>query len=239
MKKFYTIQQDENVADLYIFGDIVPFEWLDGDVSAYGIVQEIKDLEVDEINVHIDSFGGDVSSGWGIYNALRSHPAKINTYGDGFVASAALYPFLAGDNRYASNVSGYYLHRVIICAQGYSDELASAAKDAEKMTEIGINAFVDRAGMEAETVRVLMEAETWLTPAQALEYGIATAIISDTAQKYAQDSKKQVFKKIFQGKEQMMKGTEDENTVPQKPQQKEELEQEPPSIMQMLGGFFA
>lgn len=62
MKEFYAIQKAENTADIYIFGDIVPFEWFEGDVSAHGIVQEIKELDVKEINVHIDSFGGDVAS---------------------------------------------------------------------------------------------------------------------------------------------------------------------------------
>ena len=86
-RKFYAIQQAERVADLYIFGDIVPFALFDGDVSAHSIEQQIKDLDVDEIRVHIDSYGGSVSEGWAIYNALRQHPAKVVSYGDGFVAS--------------------------------------------------------------------------------------------------------------------------------------------------------
>lgn len=241
MKEFYAIQKAENTADIYIFGDIVPFEWFEGDVSAHGIVQEIKELDVKEINVHIDSFGGDVASGWGIYNALRSHPAKVNTYGDGFVASAALYPFLAGDNRFASNVSGYFLHRVIVSAQGYSDELVAAAKDAEKMTEIGINAFVERAGMDAETVMNLMKAETWLSPAQALEHGIATAIIADSSARCVQNGKKPIFEKLFNRQltePSIGESDGDPKPEPNEPKQKTEPKNEPNSIMQMLSGFF-
>ena len=99
-RKFYAIQQADRAADLYIFGDIVPFVLFDGDVSAHSLEQQIKDLDVDEIRVHIDSYGGSVSEGWAIYNALRQHPAKVVSYGDGFVASAALYPFLAGDENF-------------------------------------------------------------------------------------------------------------------------------------------
>ena len=54
-KQYYAIQQAQREADLYIFGDIVPFEMFEGDVSAHGITQQIKDLDVDRINVHIDS----------------------------------------------------------------------------------------------------------------------------------------------------------------------------------------
>lgn len=147
--------------------------------------------------MHIDSYGGSVSEGWAIYNALRQHPAKVTAFGDGFVASAALYPFLAGDERIASNLSAYYFHRVSILAEGYADELRKAADEAEQMTEIGISAFVERAGMEESAVRELMEAETWLTPAQALDYGLATSITADDALPVAQDAKKSIMQRVL------------------------------------------
>lgn len=197
MKKYFSIQQLERAADIYIFGDIVPFEFFSSDVSAYGIVKQIKNLDVDEIRVHIDSYGGSVSEGWAIYNALRQHPAKVTTYGDGFVASAALYPFLAGDNRIASNLSAYYLHRVSIAADGYSDDLRKAADEADQMTEIGISAFVERTGMDENDARNLMEAETWLSPDQAMEYGIATAIADDNVMLVVQDAKKSIMQRVL------------------------------------------
>lgn len=196
-KQYYAIQQAERIAELYIFGDIVPFELFDGDVSAHGIVEEIKNLDVDVINVHIDSYGGAVSEGWAIYNALKFHSAKVNTYGDGFVASAALYPFMAGDNRYASNLSAYYFHQVMISASGYADDLRAAADEAEMMTEIGINAFTDNTRMSADEVRELQKLESWLTPAEALEKGIATAILADSAPKYTQDAKRRAIHSVF------------------------------------------
>lgn len=197
MKKYYAIQQAERAADIYIFGDIVPFEWFDGDVSANGIKNQIEALDVDEIRVHIDSYGGAVSEGWAIYNALRQHPARVVTYGDGFVASAALFPFLAGDERIASNLSAYYLHQVSVAAQGYAEELREAADEAEKMTEIGINAFVERTGMTADEVRELMEGETWLSPTEALERGLATAIKEDSAVPVVQNAKKTILQRVL------------------------------------------
>lgn len=229
MKRYYSIQQAERTADIYIFGDIVPFEFFEGDVSAYGIVQQIKDLDVDTINVHIDSYGGSVSEGWAIYNALREHPARINTYGDGFVASAALYPFLAGDSRYASNLSAYYFHEVMSSAYGYAKDLRAAANEAEVFTEIGIKAFTDRAGIAEEDVRQLMAEETWLSPEQALEYGIATAVIADDIPRHMQSAKKAFVQRFVQR-------PAEPPTEP--PQQPAEPVQETGSIAQMLAGFF-
>ena len=196
MPSHYTIRQAENEATIYLYGDITA-DGEDAGTSASRFVRQLETLEADTIHVHIDSYGGAVSEGWAIYNALLRHPAKINTYGDGFVASAALFPFLAGDNRYASNLSAYYLHEVFACACGYADDLRAAAYDAEKMTGIGIRAFVDRAGMREETVRELMQNEVWLTPEQALEYQIATSITADASGSYTQDAKKQIFRRIF------------------------------------------
>ena len=196
-KNYFAVQQAGESADIYIFGDIVPFEWLDGDVSANGIRRQIEGLDVEEIRVHIDSYGGAVSEGWAIYNALRQHPARVVSYGDGFVASAALYPFLAGDERVASNLSAYYLHRVMVSAEGYADDLRAAANEADLMTDVGINAFVERAGMTAEEVRALMEAETWLSPEQALEHGIATAIVADRTAPIAQAAKRQIMRQVL------------------------------------------
>lgn len=197
-RKFYAIQQADRAADLYIFGDIVSYPWTEqGEASGMSIVNQIKNLDVDEIRVHIDSYGGSVSEGWAIYNALRQHPAKIVTYGDGFVASAALYPFLAGDERIASSLSAYYFHQVMVAASGYADDLRAAADEAEKMTEIGINAFVERTGMDADQVRQLMQAETWMTPTQALDCGLATSITSDGALPIAQDAKRAIMQRVL------------------------------------------
>lgn len=234
-KQYYAIQQAQREADIYIFGDIVPFEFFEGDVSAHGITQQIKDLDVDQINVHIDSYGGAVSEGWAIYNALKNHPAKVVTYGDGFVASAALYPFMAGDERYASNLSAYYFHQVWISASGYADELRAAANEAELMTEVGLNAFTDNTGMTADEVRELQKSETWLTPSEALERGIATAILADTAPKHAQDAKRQILQRVLD------KAPAPERIPEPEPEQKEppqEEEKTSPSIMQMLGAYF-
>lgn len=218
-KKYFAIQQLERSADIYIFGDIVPFAWYESDVTAASIVKQIQNLDVDEIRVHIDSYGGSVSEGWAICNALRQHPAKVTTFGDGFVASAALYPFLAGDERYASNLSAYYFHQVSVSANGYADDLRAAANEAETMTEIGIQAFVDYAGMDAQEVKDLMAAETWLSPGEALEKGLATAILADESVGFAQDAKRQILQKVL--KQDTTTITTDP-VVPQAPEQAQE-----------------
>ncbi|MBQ9838998.1 MAG: Clp protease ClpP [Oscillospiraceae bacterium] len=194
---YYTLSQQGKEADIYIFGDITSFPYAADHKSAGGLIREIQQLDADVINIHIDSYGGSVKEGWGMYSALKEHRAKVNTYADGFVASAALYPYLAGDNRYASVVSAFFLHEVSVGVYGYAEDLRDAADEAEKMTDIGINAFVESAGMTAETVKELMQKETWLDPTEALEHGIVTSIITTTeTQRHTQSVRKAILQAL-------------------------------------------
>lgn len=209
-------------AKIYIFGDVVDEQWWSDETSPKSVVDAIQGLDTQEIDVYIDSYGGSVAAGWGIYNALRQHPAKVRTYGVGFVASAALYPFLAGDERYASPLSAYYLHEAWTSASGYADELRRAADQIESLTDVGVNAFVERAGMERDKVLELMHEETWLTPEAALELGIATALINDDSGGPAQSARRQMMQRLTQPRQ------KEPNTDP-KPGS---------SIMEMLAGIF-
>lgn len=173
--KFYAIQQAEREAQIFIFGDIVPWKWDEQDTSAWSLHQEIKELDADVIHVHINSYGGSVSEGFAIYNVLREHRAKIVTHADGFVASAAIYPFMAGDQRIASSVSTFYFHQVQSGAYGNADDLRKTADDLEKLNDIGLQAFTD-AGIDADVILQLEKADTWITPQRALDLGIATEI---------------------------------------------------------------
>lgn len=219
MRKYYSIEQIGTEAHLYIFGDIVADRWNEDEVSAFSFQQELAKLDADVIHVHIDSYGGSVSEGWAIYNSLKKHPAKIITHADGFVASAALYPFMAGDERIMSSVSALFFHQVIMGCYGNADDLRAAADQAEKLNDIGIVAFTD-AGIEQELVLRLEKADTWVSPTEALAFGFATSVETVQQPGHTQSVKQEVLKTLFA-------------------EQRRKPEKDPgPSIMQMLAGIF-
>ena len=196
MSKYYAYETNGAEAHVYIFGDIVPYAFFEGDTSADSFRREISELDVQTIHVHIDSYGGAVSEGWALYNALKDHPAKVITHGDGFVASAALYPFMAGDERIVSNLSALFFHQVLVEAYGNADTLRAAADEAEKINEIGLSAF-NNAGIDADTVLTLEKAEVWLSPAEALEMGFATAIKAADSARQTQSVKRDVMQRML------------------------------------------
>lgn len=180
----------EQSAEVYIFGDIVSSQWYEDETSADSFRRELQDLASDGVtvlNVHVDSYGGAVSAGWAIYNTLKDWPGEVNTYADGFVASAAVYPFLAGRNRYANPMSAFFLHQAWTVADGNADELRKAADDIEKFNAIGLEAFA-AAGMDKDRILELEKDETWLTASEALELGLATEILDRSEDQDAQQS---------------------------------------------------
>lgn len=187
-KPYFDFQQAGEQADIYIFGDITSFPCVESNVSAFRLARLLEQSEnLAEINIHVDSYGGEVSEGFAIYNAIRNKNAHVKTYADGFVASAAIYPFLAGDERVANNVSAFYFHPVIGGQYGYAEDLREAADELDKLTEIGLGAFT-AAGMKEQAARDLINSKTWYAPEAVLEMGLATSIQKQSNSKTALQS---------------------------------------------------
>lgn len=183
MKKYYALEvkEDKKTADIYIFGDIVipEWAWYESDTSGYSLAQEIKDLDVDVINVHINSYGGHVSEGLAILNVLKNHKAKIKTYCDGFACSAASVVFMAGEERIMNNSSLLMIHNAWTYASGDPQQLRKAADDLEKITEATKAAYLEHITISKEELDELMDNETWILPNEALEMGFSTSIVSE------------------------------------------------------------
>lgn len=202
MPKYFSMDTVENEADITIYGDITSWPWLDSDVSSYNLSRQIKDLDVDTINIRINSYGGEVSEGLAIYNALKQHKAKIKTFCDGFACSIASVIFMAGDERIMSNASLLMIHNPWTYTEGNAQELRKTAEDLDKMSQASVNAYLEHVNITEEEVKSLLDAETWLTPQEALDNGFATSIIGEAEQaKYSQSVRKHVVQKLHQEQE--------------------------------------
>lgn len=215
-KKYYAVQQMGREAHVYIFGDITAYRMFEDETSAFSFKSEIDAIDADVIHVHIDSYGGHVSEGWAIYNTLRAHPAKIVTHADGFVASAAIYPFMAGSERIASNLSAFFFHQVLISTYGNADDLRAAADEADKLTEIGLAAFTDN-GIDADLILELEKNETWLGANEALELSLATAIMADESPREQQSVKRAIMQRVTQNSGRSDPETESGGETPLEP----------------------
>lgn len=198
-KYFQLITNSENrTADLYIYGDIVTEEWFDGEVSANDVAGTLAGLDVDSINVYINSYGGVVSEGIAIYNALKRHKAKVTTYCDGFACSIASVIFMAGDERVMANSSLLFVHNAWTNASGNAEDLRKQADALDTITECSINAYLDKINISREELVELLDGETWLNPTQCYEMGFATTIVNEKTNKASQSVKRQLYDLIEQ-----------------------------------------
>ena len=177
-KRYYSLVVQGDEADIYIYGDIVSWPWFESDVSSYNLAKEIEGLEVDQINVYINSYGGEVAEGLAIYNALRRHKAKVRTVCDGFACSAASVVFMAGDERVMSNASLLMIHNAWMLAMGDQNDLRKNADDLEIINAATIQAYLNHVNISEDKLREMMDAETWISAADALEMGFATAVVN-------------------------------------------------------------
>lgn len=188
MKRKAVYQIVENAetrtADINIYGDITSAAELyrnwgcsEGEVSARDVKQAIEGLDVDTINVYINSYGGEVAEALAIYSSLKRHSAQIHTFCDGFACSAATIVFCAGDVRTMGAIALLMIHNCMSYL-GYanSEEMRKAAEDNDKINQSSIEAYKSVCNLTEDEIKEKMNAETWLTAQECLDFGFATEI---------------------------------------------------------------
>lgn len=197
MPKYFSLSKKEKQADIVIYGDITSWEFLESDVSSYTLSKMLSELDADAINVHINSYGGEVSEGLAIYNALKNHKAKVTTVCDGFACSAASVVFMAGCERVMNPASLLMIHNAWTVAEGNADELRKQADDLEKISDASKPAYLSAVNISEEELTELMDKETWITPDEALDMGFATEIAGKKAkQKASQSARESIYRAL-------------------------------------------
>jgi ATP-dependent Clp endopeptidase proteolytic subunit ClpP len=176
---------EPEVARMTIYGDITAGDWLsvlmgeDGSATkALDVAKAIADLPetVRTVEVHVNSYGGEVAEGVAIYNALRSCGREVTTVCDGFACSIASVVFMAGSRRVMRPASLLMLHDPWNRVQGNATQLRKAADDLETIAQLSKTAYLTGTSMDADELDEVMAAETWVDPGQALEWGLATEV---------------------------------------------------------------
>ena len=202
-KQYYSLQKSDNEANIVIYGNISSWSWNERNTSAYNLSKQLEDLDVDFINIYINSYGGEVAEGLAIYNTLKRHKATVRTYCDGFACSIASVIFMAGDERIMSNASLLMIHNAWTNISGNANELRKQADDLEKITQASINVYLQDVNISEEELRQLLDNETWLTPQEAFEKGFATTITNEKKnESVSQDIRNYLMSMILERQEQ-------------------------------------
>ena len=175
--------------ELYIYGDVEGDGydwWRDEVIRSETSANAFRDAlaahpNVTQIDLYINSYGGSVFEGTAIYNQLRRHPAHKTVYVDGFACSIASVIAMAGDEVVMPRNTLMMIHNMWMGAVGNATELRKAADDLDVMNAAGRQAYLEKAGEKLDETALtdMMDAETWLTAEQCIQYGLADRF-SDT-----------------------------------------------------------
>lgn len=196
MKRYYQMEVAGNEADIDIYGDITSWPLTDSDVSSANLSAQLADLDVDVINVNINSYGGEVAEGLAIYNALKRHKAKVRTCCDGFACSIASVIFMAGDERIMNEASLLMIHNAYSIAEGDANALRKMADDLDLVTSQSKKIYLANSNIDEAALTELMDKETFIDPKDALEIGFATSVVAISADHPAQSALKTVFQAV-------------------------------------------
>lgn len=239
-RTYYSMTTNGNEATVNIYGDITSYPWEEhGDVSAVNLSKKLEELgDVSKIHVYINSYGGEVAEGLAIYNALKRHKAKVTTYCDGFAASIASVVFMAGDKRVMSEASLLMVHNAWTVGIGNAAELRKQADDLDKITKASIEAYKAHSNLSEDEIKALLDAETWILPEEALEYGFATKV-EKTENKHASQSVRQSLLALIKGKAKAAEDDDEEESEEDEKDPKDDSEKhEKDNASQMWLGLF-
>ena len=130
----------------------------------------------DDVEININSGGGDVFSGFEIYTAILQYKGNVRINVTGLAASAASVIMCAGEC-YISPVGTVMVHCSACCARGNHNDLEKTAETLKTIDESIANAYVTKTGMTKEKAVALMEDTTWITAEKAVEMGLCDGYI--------------------------------------------------------------
>lgn len=177
--KWYQIVDKQDRAEIWIYEQIGEDWWSGEGITAKGFQKELSAIKAKEIDLHINSPGGNVFDGITIYNLLKQHPAKITTYIDGLAASIASVIALAGDSVTMAENALWMMHNPSGMVMGTSQDMRSMADVLDKVRSSIATAYVGKSGKSEDEVYALMDDETWMTAEEAKSAGLVDDIGSE------------------------------------------------------------
>ena len=155
--------------------------WTGGGVTSKGVASKLRAMAGQDIEVHINSPGGDMWEGIGIHNLLCEHRGRVTVKVLGLAASAASIIAMAGDEILVGPASFVMIHNAWIISTGNRHDMLDTAAMLEPFDAAMAGLYARRTGQSVERVAAWMDANagdgTYFSTAQALEFGFAQGTI--------------------------------------------------------------
>lgn len=134
-----------------------------------------------DVMLRINSPGGEVTSGYAIANALKSHAGRKVAVIEGLCASAATFPACACDEVQMYPESFFMVHGPWGEVSGGPEAMNTQGDLLGKMADLCAAMYSRKSGASESQVREWMARDTWMTPAEAMAAGFCDKILTDAA----------------------------------------------------------
>lgn len=164
-------------AEIHIFGDIGE-SWWDETVTAKQFVKDIAAIDADLITVRINSFGGSVTDGVAIYNAIKRHPATVTVSIEAAAYSIASLIAMAGDTVEMAENALMMIHAPATSAWGNSNDMRESADMLDKYAQAMASSYVGKSGQSHEDIMALLSdgKDHWYSAEEAKAAGFVDEI---------------------------------------------------------------
>ena len=206
MRLRYEFKQAADALNIYLYSDVEPAytDWWTGETHDEGSADHFR-AQLDaypnasRINLFVNSNGGDVKEGYGIYAQLKRHPAQKDAYVDGIAASIASVICCACDEVVMYRNSMMFIHNMACGVWGNAAELRREADTLDKMMEGTRQVYLAKAGdkLTEEQLIEMLDKETWLTAIEAQSFGLCDTIV-DAAYEPHTPAQEQAMQRMFQ-----------------------------------------
>lgn len=155
---------------------------MDGPIGAFGIPAsefraELAGLgDVKQINLRINSPGGEVFDGIAVHNILARSKSRVVATIDGLAASIASLVPMAADRVIMPENAMMMVHNPSGLVFGTADDMGDMADALNKFRDGMVTSYVAKTKQTEDKIKSLMAAETWLSAKEAKELGFADEV---------------------------------------------------------------
>lgn len=168
-------QNAQKEAEILIY-DQIGLDWFGDGVDPTALVKEINGIKADALHVRINSPGGSVFDGYAIYNAIKRFKGSVTVHVDGLAASIASVIAMAGDEIRMGEGAFFMIHDPWTMAFGTAEDFRKTADSLEKIRESIVGTYERRAALSRDEISSMMQEESWIDAAEAVEMGFADAL---------------------------------------------------------------
>lgn len=162
------------------------------DPIANVIIAQLLYLEREDpdkgVSLYINSPGGVISSGLAIYDTMQLINCEVSTICLGMAASMATVLLAGGANgkRYCLPNSTIHMHQAMGGAQGQAADIEIAAREILRLQDKIRTILSEKTGQDYDKIARDTDRDYYLTPDQAVEYGLVDEILRGNRQNGAQ-----------------------------------------------------